>query len=231
MRVVLLHTESPYQDDEQLERAAHADLNLLNDPVNIAAYRDLGVPAEYMPHAYREAIHYPEPAEKKWDLSFIGTGYPSRVRFFEAMRLDGLAVHLAGPWLGLPEDSPLRDWAMTEDEACVSNDETAGIYRASRCGINVYRRESRAGPRRGRVGRRPREVELAACGPGSPATPAANPTRCSPCSRRSLTLLRPGIRSGGRSHTRKPGRRQPRRPGRRSRAGRSATTRNGCSPY
>ena len=42
MKVVLLHTESPYQDDEQLERAAHADVNLLNDPVNIDAYRELG---------------------------------------------------------------------------------------------------------------------------------------------------------------------------------------------
>src|SRR5215813_8757845 len=33
IRVVLLHTECPYQDDEQLERAVHADINLVNDPV------------------------------------------------------------------------------------------------------------------------------------------------------------------------------------------------------
>jgi spore maturation protein CgeB len=165
MKVVLLHTESPYQDDEQLIRAAHADLNLLNDPVNIGKYRDLG-PAEYMPHAYRETVHYPAApgSPKEWDLSFIGTGFPSRVRFFEQMNLAGLDVHLAGPWLDLPEDSPLRDWTMTDDEACVDNDEAAGIYRRSRTGINFYRRESE-GTHEGEgwaVG--PREVELAACG-------------------------------------------------------------------
>jgi spore maturation protein CgeB len=165
MQVVLLHSESPYQDDEQLERAAHADINLVNDPANLDAYRQLG-PAEYIPHAYRPHVHYPAPpgAAKQWDLSFIGTGFPSRIRFFEAMNLDGLDVHLAGPWLDLPEDSPLRDWTMTDDEACVDNDETAAIYRASRCGINVYRTEGEQQQAGRGWAMGPREVELAACG-------------------------------------------------------------------
>ena len=94
--VVLLHTESPYQDEEQMVRAAHADLNLVNDPANIQRYRDLGVPAEYMPHAYRPGVHYPRRPHAPYahDLAFVGTGFPSRVRFFEQMNLDGLGVHL-----------------------------------------------------------------------------------------------------------------------------------------
>ena len=59
MTVVLLHTESPYQDDEQLERAAHADVNLINDPANLAAYEALEGQAAYMPHAYRPGVHHP----------------------------------------------------------------------------------------------------------------------------------------------------------------------------
>ena len=163
--IVLLHSECPYQDDEQLTRAAHADLNLLNDPANLAAYQELG-PAEYMPHAYRPAVHYPAPAgaAKQWDLAFIGTGYPSRIRFFEQMRLDGLAVNLAGPWLDLPEDSPLRDWTLTEDEQCVDNDETAAIYRRSRTGLNLYRVEGEQAHQGEGWAMGPREVELAACG-------------------------------------------------------------------
>jgi spore maturation protein CgeB len=166
MTVVLLHTESPYQDGEQLERAGHADINLVNDPVNITAYRDLGVPAEYMPHAYRPGIHYPAGAgeARKWDFAFVGTGFPSRVEFFEQMDLDGLDVHLAGPWLDLPPDSQLRDWAMFEHEACVSNDETAAIYRATRTGINFYRRESEQAHAGQGWAMGPREVEMAACG-------------------------------------------------------------------
>lgn len=165
MRIVMLFTEAPYQDGQQLEMAKWADLCLLNDPVNIGAYRDI-CPAEYAPHAYRPAVHYPAApgAAKKWDLSFIGTGFPSRVRFFEAMNLDGLDVHLAGPWLDLPEDSPLRDWTMTDDEACVDNDETAAIYRQSRTGINFYRREAEDAHAGEGWAAGPREIELAACG-------------------------------------------------------------------
>lgn len=162
-KVVLLHSEEPYQAEEQLVRAAHADCNLINDAVNISRYRELG-PAAYMPHAYRPSIHYPDPgAVKKWDLAFVGTGFPSRVEFFSQMDLAGLQVSLAGPWLGLPPDSPLRDWTMTEDEACVSNEETAEIYRRSHCGINFYRREGETTWDGEGTAIGPREVELAAC--------------------------------------------------------------------
>jgi len=172
MKVVLLHTESPYQDDEQLARAAHADINLVNDPANLDRYRELGT-AEYVPHAYRPAVHYPAPAGtlKPWDLSFVGTGFPSRVKFFEQMNLGGLQVQLAGPWMDLPEDSPLRDWTMTDDEACVDNDQTAAIYRRSKCGINFYRREGEAAHADKGVAMGPREVELAACGTWFPRDP------------------------------------------------------------
>jgi hypothetical protein len=165
MRVVLLHTESPYQDDEQLTRAAHADLNLVNDPANLDAYRELG-PAAYMPHAYREQVHYPAGprARRRWDLSFVGTGFSSRIAFFSAMNLDGLAVNLAGPWFDLPEDSPLRDWTMTDNDGCVDNDQTAGIYRRSRTGINFYRREGEQAHAGQGWAMGPREIELAACG-------------------------------------------------------------------
>jgi hypothetical protein len=164
MKVVLLHTESPYQDDEQLERAARAGLNLLNDPVNLASYQELG-PAAYMPHAYRENVHYPAASPSyQWDLSFIGTGFPSRVAFFEQMNLGGLDVRLAGPWLDLPADSPLRDWTATSLEDCVDNAQTAAIYRQSRTGINFYRREAEDSHAGEGWACGPREIELAACG-------------------------------------------------------------------
>ena len=164
-KVILLHTEAPYQDDEQLIRAAHADLNLVNDPVSLDRYKALGVPARYMPHAYRPSVHYPDPgAQKLWDLSFVGTGFPSRIRFFEEMNLDGLDVRLAGPWMDLPEDSPLRDWTDTDPEGCLDNTETADVYRQSKAGINFYRREGEDTWDRQALAISPREVEMAASG-------------------------------------------------------------------
>jgi hypothetical protein len=164
-RVVMLFTEAPYQTGQQLEMAEFADLALLNDPTGIEEYRAI-TRAEYMPHAYRPTVHYPAvagtPAE--WDMAFVGTGFPSRVRFFEQMNLTGLDVRLAGPWLTLPEDSPLRDWTATKLDDCVDNADTAGIYRRAATGINFYRREGdEAHDAQGwAVG--PREVEMAACG-------------------------------------------------------------------
>src|SRR6185437_15523722 len=112
MKILMLFTESPYQDGQQLEVAKYADVILLNDPVSLGQYQALGVPAVYMPHAYRPAIHHPAPAgaEKPYDLAFIGTGFPSRIQFFSDMHLAGLNVRLGGFWLDLPEDSPLRAW-------------------------------------------------------------------------------------------------------------------------
>jgi spore maturation protein CgeB len=164
-KIVLLHTESPYQDDEQLIRAASAHVNLINDPTNLAGYAGLGT-AAYMPHAYRPSVHHPAaPGDRlDYDLGFVGTGFPSRVKFFEQMNLAGLDIRLAGPWLDLPEESPLRDWTATEIDGCIDNADTAAIYRASRCGINFYRREGEDAGDYAGWACGPREIEMAACG-------------------------------------------------------------------
>jgi spore maturation protein CgeB len=179
MRVVILHTESPYQDDEQLERAAHADLNLLNDPMNLQAFRDLGVPAHYMPHAYRPAIHNPGLGLEEFDtdLAFIGTGFPSRIEFFERMlasgHIDDLDITLGGNWQAIAEGSVLSKHMGHELTECVRNDTTALIYRSAKCGINFYRREGGhqdvIGGKKAALAHQglavgPREIEMAACG-------------------------------------------------------------------
>jgi spore maturation protein CgeB len=120
-------------------------------------------------------VHYPRPAGKPVDkdlaadLAFIGTGFASRVDFFERMNLDGLDVLLGGCW-PLAAKSPLRRYMGHDIEDCVPNTETAEVYRNARCGINFYRREyddaDAAGGSAAAVpwAMGPREVEQAACG-------------------------------------------------------------------
>jgi spore maturation protein CgeB len=164
-KIVMLMTESPYQDDFQLKMAEYADLTLLNDPVNLAAYRETG-PAEYMRHAYRPEVHYPPPpgTQPEYDFAFVGTGFPSRIRFFSQMDLAGLNVTLRGLWMDLPEDSPMRDWTATEADDCVDNAKTAGIYRRAAASINLYRTEAEDEHAGEGYACGPREIELAACG-------------------------------------------------------------------
>lgn len=168
-KVVILHTECPYQDSEQATRAAFASLNLLNDPVSLPQFRQFG-PAEYMPHAYRPGIHYPRtgPADPELasDLVFIGSAFSSRKKFFEMMDLAGIDVLIGGAdWGSLEPDSPLIPFVGTIQGApdCVDNPQAAGLYRNARAGINFYRREAEADALAG-VAMGPREVEMAACG-------------------------------------------------------------------
>jgi len=161
--VVIIHTESPYEDERQLELAQHAHLNLLNDPANIDVFASVA-PTLYLPHAYRPEVHHPGAAEPDVDFSFVGTAFASRIAFFEQLNLDGLAVELAGNWQQLPEDSPLLAHIGHQLDHCLDNTETADLYRRTRVGLNLYRREAQHPDLVEGVAIGPREVEMAACG-------------------------------------------------------------------
>lgn len=168
-KVVLLFTESPYEEDRQLKRAAHADLALLNDPSRLDMYADAGIPAVYMPHAYRPRVHYAGPGLNRLetDFAFIGTGFPTRIAFFEKMQalgaFDQLDVTFGGYWQSLPETSPLQRLLSHSPEECVENDLVASIYRSCKLGMNFYRRAESDTYTDG-VACGPREIEMAACG-------------------------------------------------------------------
>ena len=172
-KIVLLHTESPYQDESQLVRASHANINLLNDPVNLRDYQRLGIPAYYMPHAYRPKLHHPGKLDYRLacDLSFVGTGYPSRIRFFSEMTthpaMTSVQTLLAGNWMPLHDsdpDSPLLALLVHEIERCLDNEQAVDLYRSSKLGINVYRREAEDQHEGEGWALGPRELEMAATG-------------------------------------------------------------------
>jgi len=164
-RIVILHTESPYEDDRQLKLAPYADINLVNDPTNLARYAEIG-PAAYVHHAYRPSLHrpgVPDP-DLACDFGFVGTGYPSRIGFLEAMNLDGIDVALAGNWEALADASPLRKHVVHDLDRCCDNTDTARLYRSAKVGLNLYRREAERPELSAGWAMGPREVEMAACG-------------------------------------------------------------------
>jgi spore maturation protein CgeB len=164
-KVVLMHTESPYEDERQLQRAQFATLNLLNDPTNLARFEALG-PAMYLPHAYDPAIHHPggtPHADDVSDFFFVGTAYPSRIEFFEQVDWDGIDVALAGNWSGLTPDSFLHKFLVHDVEQCLENTEAVDLYRGTKVSANLYRREAEADHLVEGWAMGPREVEMAAC--------------------------------------------------------------------
>jgi spore maturation protein CgeB len=169
IKVVILNTESPYEEPRQVERGKHADLALLNDPLRLPDYDAAGIPAAYMPHAYRPRLHYPGPGQDdlQTDFAFIGTGYPSRVRFLERMiaagAFEGIDVTLGGNWQGEAEASPVINLLSHELNECVENELSTRIYRSAKMGINMYRNEATDSGFKA-VATGPREIEMAASG-------------------------------------------------------------------
>lgn len=170
-KIVMLHTESPYQDDEQMLRGQFADLNLLNDSANLELWKQLPSVTDYMRHSYDPEFHYPAdrsvtPYES--DFSFVGTAFGSRQKFFHDMKLheSGLEVTFGGNgWEHVkPEYADILQYLGHRQDECVDNTETARIYRLSKMGINFYRQEGEEAHKGEGICMGPREIEMAACG-------------------------------------------------------------------
>lgn len=165
-KIVMLHTESPYQDDEQMQRGQFANLNLLNDPTNFEKWKPLG-PVAYVPHSFDDDVHYPaEPRDESIDFAFVGTSFLSRLKFFDKMNFDGIDTVLGGNgWDTVPpEYQHLWQYLGHRPDHCVDNTETARIYRETRIGMNLYRQEGEKDQAGKGWAMGPREVEMAACG-------------------------------------------------------------------
>lgn len=167
IKVVILHTESPYEDDRQLQLAAHADVNIVNDPTNLDTFQMVAPASIYLPHSYDPQMHHPaEPDadDVRSDVCFVGTGYPSRIEFLEQVDWSGLDVVFAGNWQALDEWSPLRKFVIHDLEECWPNEQTVGLYRGAKCSFNLYRREANMPSLSEGYSMGPREVELSAVG-------------------------------------------------------------------
>jgi spore maturation protein CgeB len=178
-KVVLIFTESPYEESRQIEQATHADLVLLNDPLRLPEYDALGIPAFHIPHAYRPSLHYPGPGEDELatDFAFFGTGYPNRIEFFAKMialgAFEGIDVTIGGNWEGCKDDDAVLAYLSHERSECVDNEIAVRSYRSAKVGMNLYRREAgrgiedpveKARAALGPSAAGPREIEMAACG-------------------------------------------------------------------
>jgi spore maturation protein CgeB len=164
VKIALLCTESPYEDDQQVKRAPFVDLMLTNDPTNLDRFREY-CPAEYVPHAYDPDIHHPGTPEPDLacDFAFVGTGYPSRIEFFEKVDWTGLDVTLAGNW-PIDDTSPLAPFTLHQAGECVDNTDAARLYRSAKVSANLYRREAERPELEHGYALGPRDVEMAACG-------------------------------------------------------------------
>lgn len=162
MRVAYVFTESPYEDDKQIPKAEQADLVVLNDPTNLQYYPEGR--AYYQPHSFDPDLHRPPTEPPLYDFTFCGTGYPSRIEFFEQVDWRDLTVRFEGNWPEVTDDSPIRRFLGDDLEWCTPNVEAVNdLYRRARSSANFYRREANRDHLSEGWAMGPREAELAAC--------------------------------------------------------------------
>jgi spore maturation protein CgeB len=160
-KVVTVFTESPYEDDRQLQQAEAFDAVILNDPTNIERFQE-ATTALYLPHCYDPQIHHPGRSDHKSDVCFVGTGFPSRVDYLSRVNWDGIDLALAGNWAEASDD--LLPYVVHDLDDCLPNEQTADVYRGATASFNLYRTEAQRPELSEGWAMGPREVELAACG-------------------------------------------------------------------
>lgn len=161
--VVLWCTESPYEDEKQAWQAAVADTVIVNDPINLDMYRAVNKNSHYLPHCYDPDLHHPGVSDPEFesDFFFVGTGYPSRMEFFNAVDWSGIDFKLAGNWAS-SKGTPLEPYVVHPMDWCLENSEAQQFYWSTQMSANIYRKEATSAEYVEGWAVGPREIELAA---------------------------------------------------------------------
>lgn len=171
VKIAILFTECPYDDDWQLTFAPLADICFVNDKVSVERFRTVNRHTYYWQHAYDPARHMvkaPEdvPDVAVHDVVMVGTGWEERVQLFEAVNWEGIDLGLYGTWELAAKNSLLGPYIH---EAVTPNATTAALYRTAKIGINLHRSSVGYGKDADKItvtpySLGPRCYELAACG-------------------------------------------------------------------
>ena len=187
VRVVILFTESPYDDAQQIEYAQWADACWVNERTSVARFRQVNPNTFYWQHAMDPARHQraapadgggdmptangtfaPAPDDGETaahDVVFVGTGWPERCELLSAVDWTGIDLGLYGAWGLLGSRSRLRQYVRGK---ITPNEKTVALYRRAKIGVNLHRLSMGWGSKAPRITAaesiNPRCYELAATG-------------------------------------------------------------------
>lgn len=155
--VYVLFTETPYDLEQELALAARVDGGWTHERTALSAFQAVNPQMAYLPHAYRPDVHRPDgPRGRAHDVVFVGSGFPERVTFFNAIDWTGIDLGLYGIWEGFGLKESLTSCIHAGP---IDNATAASLYRAAKVGLNLYRRTKAPAE-----SLNPRAYELAACG-------------------------------------------------------------------
>lgn len=152
-------TESPYDDEDQRQ---WTDLTKVHGTVDLTVFTNDRYSAmkygwKLLAPSFDPAIHRPVAPNPEFecDVLMVGTGWPERQAFLEAVNWAGIDLRIYGIWPGLKADSPLHQFYRP---MVVDNSHIAEMYASASICLNFHRKSDVA------LTPGPRAYELAACG-------------------------------------------------------------------
>jgi hypothetical protein len=171
--VYVLFTESPYELAHELDVARVVDGCWTNERTCVPALRAVQPNSGYVPHGWHPERHRVgvQPGDTDFpahDVVFVGTAFPERIAWLEAVDWTGINLGLYGNWEMLPSRHRLRQYVVAKR---ITNRASAALYRRATIGLNLYRDTPAGLPAAESLN--PRAYELAACGVCSVSTDRA----------------------------------------------------------
>lgn len=170
LKVVVLFTESPYDEAKELAVAKLVDGCWTNERSSVPAFQSANPNSGYLAHGWHPERHKPgfQSGDEHFpshDVVFVGSAFSERVEWLSAINWTGIDLGLYGSWEALGSRHPLRQFLRG---GAIDNARTAALYRRARVGLNLYRSSQGWGKDAPRIAHaeslNPRAYELAACG-------------------------------------------------------------------
>jgi len=164
LRVTVLFTESPYDQDRELKVARLVDGCWTSERTSVSAFQAVNPRSAYLPHAWHPLRHLEGRAATAFDVPahdvvFVGTGFPERITWLSSIDWTGIDLGLYGNWQHLGSRHPLRRFVR---EGVVDNVRAVALYHRAKIGLNLYRGGELEAQRAESLN--PRAYELARCG-------------------------------------------------------------------
>lgn len=170
LTVTVLFTESPYDQEKELDVAKRVDGCWTNERSSVAAFRAVNPRSGYLPHGWHPERHKPGPQLgddelPAHDVVFVGSAFRERVEWLCGIDWTGIDLGLYGSWEELGSRHQLRQFVRGSQ---MNNVKTAALYRRAKVGLNLYRTSMGWGRQAPSIAHaesvNPRGYELAACG-------------------------------------------------------------------
>lgn len=173
LKVAIMMTESPYDDQNQLQMGRLVNCTFTNERTSVDRFKGVCPSVHYLAHAYDPEVHYPREADPQkgdidgveaHDVVFVATGFQERCDMLREVDWDGIDLGLYGSWRLLGSRNWLRKHIR---HTVIPNEKAVALYRRAKIGLNIHRTSvgwGRKAPRvTGAESMNPRVVELAAC--------------------------------------------------------------------